>query len=189
MSFVFFSVSFFSSSTFAFLENKLYCDVANNYVKIFLSKNDLYSCQNYLSTLDATLVLIRRDMLNVQKYLDAGTNSIYWQSVYDNLEYRFDSFQVIRANILYRVLEFEDNLFVILKKLLVNKLFVYKSDLIMKLTAFEKVPHLSDSQILLRDDLQKQMNVIIWISDSENLENLFSYLPWYFYIRKQIVWK
>jgi len=173
----------------AFLEDKIYCDVSESYVKVYLKKWIYYTCGDYISTLDASLLDIKNKLDDVELYLQAGQNVTYWQSVYDDLNYRFQSFQTIRANVVFRINEFEYNLFTVLKKFLVNKLVMYKSSIEFQLSYYKDVLNTSYSQQKVKDELQKQLNMILLIENSKNLEELFKYLSGYFYVKNNFLWK
>jgi len=182
------------SVCFSYLEDKVYCEVNGNYVQVFLTHKDAYKCSDYVQTLESAIQAIYQSVWKIQKYIFAWHDVIYWTDLKDQQQQKIEEFQLVRANILYHVEIFEHNLFEKAKQYMAVRLEPYQCDLELQLQKLESVSLESLTWERLEEYnevlsfVQRQIKIVALILAASDLEELFGYVPTYFYLKKQIAW-
>lgn len=174
------------------MEKSAYCEINQQYIKVYLYKEGANRCFQYVNSIDYSIKKVYSDLVTVETLLSSNQDIEYWTPVRADLQAKLDDLQDMRANILGRVETFEDNFFAKVKLYMERYLLPYKDDLEEKLEQLEASSMkdfdetmISDAQILVLS-LQSQLLIIENILATRNLEELVSYIPSYLYLKKEI---
>ena len=190
MLWVFVTLSF--SQTFWYLEDKVYCNLENNNVTIFI-KNEEWTvkCQSYLDTIYQLALKKYNEISVILSYIDQWDDVYYRKEVLEDKKSEFLHLVNYRTQIKTAILKFESKLFdkyyVILQEPMKN----YYSDLEAQyyILANQDVSLRKSNHSLQLAQLEQQMWNINHVLNAKNLDDIMEIISSYIYLKKQIEWK
>ncbi len=182
------------ASCFGYLEERVYCVIEQDYIQVFLWKDDARKCSDYIYALDQSIKLAYKDMLVMQKYVLKGQDVVYWEALMEEKEAEVDVLQKTRAGILFHIQTFEHNIFEKVKELMLFYLEPHEQILETQLTSYQgfDLQQLSGTLITSAHqqvlDIQRKLDVISEIKHTQNLEEIIGYIGVYLSLKKEL-WK
>ena len=181
-----------SSQTFWYLESKVYCNLENKNVTIFM-KNEEWSvkCQTYLDTIYQLALKKYNEISTIRSYIEMWDDVYYWRKVFEDKKSEFLNLVNYRSQIKTAIDRFETALFDKYYNNLQKPMHVYYSELEAQYYT------LVDQDILLREadyslrlvQLEQQMWNVKHVLNAKNLDDIMEVMSSYIYLKKQIEWK
>ena len=181
-----------SSQTFWYLESKVYCNLENKNVTIFM-KNEEWSvkCQTYLDTIYQLALKKYNEISAIRSYIEMWDDVYYWRKVFEDKKSEFLNLVNYRSQIKTAIDRFETALFDKYYNNLQKPMHVYYSELEAQYYI------LVDQDILLREadyslrlaQLEQQMWNVKHVLNAKNLDDIMEVMSSYIYLKKQIEWK
>ena len=180
------------SQTFWYLESKVYCNLENKNVTIFM-KNEEWSvkCQTYLDTIYQLALKKYNEISTIRSYIEMWDDVYYWRKVFEDKKSEFLNLVNYRSQIKTAIDRFETALFDKYYNNLQKPMHVYYSELEAQYYI------LVDQDILLREadyslrlaQLEQQMWNVKHVLNAKNLDDIMEVMSSYIYLKKQIEWK
>ena len=181
-----------SSQTFWYLESKVFCNLENKNVTIFL-KNEEWTvkCQTYLDTI-YQLALKKYDEISaILSYIDQWDDVYYWKEILEDKKAEFLKLVNYRTQIKTAIDKFESKLFDKYYAILQDPMQKYYSDLEVQYYNIvnQDVPLRSTDYSLKVAQLEQQMRNVSHVLNAQNLDDIMSVVSSYIYLKRQIEWR
>lgn len=181
-----------SSQTFWYLESKVFCNLENKNVTIFL-KNEEWTvkCQTYLDTI-YQLALKKYDEISaIFSYIDQWDDVYYWKEILEDKKAEFLKLVNYRTQIKTAIDKFESKLFDKYYAILQDPMQKYYSDLEVQYYNIvnQDVPLRSTDYSLKVAQLEQQMRNVSHVLNAQNLDDIMSVVSSYIYLKRQIEWR
>lgn len=181
-----------SSQTFWYLESKVFCNLENKNVTIFL-KNEEWTvkCQTYLDTI-YQLALKKYDEISaIFSYIDQWDDVYYWKEILEDKKAEFLKLVNYRTQIKTAIDKFESKLFDKYYAILQDPMKKYYSDLEVQYYNIvnQDVPLRSTDYSLKVAQLEQQMRNVSHVLNAQNLDDIMSVVSSYIYLKRQIEWR
>ena len=181
-----------SGQTFWYLESRVYCNLDNNNVTIFM-KNEEWTikCQIYLDTLYQLALKKYNEMSVIRSYIQQGEDVYYWKNVLEDKKFEFLQLVNYRAEIKKSIDRFESALFDKYYGILHDPMKIYYSDLETQyyILANQKVSLRESNHSLKLAQLEQQMWNVNHILNAKNLDDIVEVASSYIYLKTQIEWE
>lgn len=187
---VFVTLSF--SQTFWYLESKVYCNLANKNVTIFMNNEEwTVKCQTYLDTIYQLALKKYNEIAAVRSYIDQGDDVYYWKKVFEEKKAEFLQLVNYRTQIKTAIDKFESALFEKYHNNLQNPMKIYYSDLETQyyILANQDVSLRKPNHSLMLAQLEQQMWNVNHVLNAKNLDDIMEVMSSYIYLKKQIEWR
>ena len=185
-------VTLLSSQTFWYLENKVYCNLENRNVTIFM-KNEEWTvqCQAYLDTLYQLALKKYNEISAINSYINQGDDVYYWKKVLEEKKSEFIQLVNYRAQIKTAIEKFESALFDKYIAALQKPMQIYYSDLETQyyILSNQKATIRKTDHALKLAQLEQQMWNVKHVLNAEKLDDIMEVVSSYIYLKKQIEWK
>jgi len=181
-----------SSQTFWYLESKVFCNLENRNVTIFL-KNEEWTvkCQTYLDTI-YQLALKKYDEISaILSYIDQWDDVYYWKEILEDKKAEFLKLVNYRTQIKTAIDKFESKLFDKYYAILQDPMQKYYSDLeVQYYNIINQDASLHSSDYSLKVvQLEQQMWNVSHVLNAKNLDDIMSVVSSYIYLKRQIEWR
>lgn len=183
---------FLSSYSFAYMEDKLFCNLKSNGVLISLQKSDGYKCNIYVLEIEKMMKRTYNDIQTINKFIEKKQDVEYRRPLKRKKEDEFKKLENMRYVIKQKMLEFENNLLAKYKEYFKKKNSAYQ----MKIeSSFSKIVVLSwtihDTPTVKRMTYLFDMQIAIMqkIEEAKDFNELMKLISSYVYFRQQIEWK
>ena len=181
-----------SSQSFWYLEDKVYCNLENKNVTIFM-KNDEWTikCQTYLDTI-YQLALKKYDEISaIRSYIEQGDDVYYWKKIFEDKKAEFLQLVNYRTQIKVAIDKFELSLFDKYCNILERPMQTYYSDLESQyyILVNQGLPVRNSDYALKLARLEQQMWNVNHILNAKNLDDIMEIIPSYIYLKRQIEWR
>ena len=180
------------SQTFWYLENKVYCNLENKNVTIFM-KNEEWTvkCQSYLDTIYQLALKKYNEISAIRSYIQQGDDVYYWKKVLDDKNEEFLQLVNYRAQIKTAMDKFESALFDKYYNILQKPMQTYYSELEAQyylLSNQDVLSKKSDHSLKLAQ-LEQQMWNVNHILTAKSLDDIMDVISSYIYLKRQIEWR
>ena len=187
------SATILSSQTFWYLENKVYCNLDNKNVTIFMKKWEwTVRCQTYLDTIYQLALKKYNEISAIRSYIQQGDDVYYRKKILEDKNSEMLQLVNYRAQIRAAIDKFESALFDKYYNILQKPMKTYYSDLeIQYYILMNKKPESqrkSDYSLKLAQ-LEQQMWNVNHILTAEKLDDIMEVISSYIYLKRQIEWK
>ena len=185
-------VALLPSQTFWYLENKVYCNLENKNVTIFMKNGEwTVKCQIYLDTIYQLALKKYNEISVVRSYIDQGVDVCYWKGILENKKAEFLQLVNYRTQIKMAIDKFELALFDKYYDILQNPMQTYYSDLEAQyyILANQDVSLRESDHSLKLAQLEQQMWNVNHILNAKKLDDIMEVVSSYIYLKKQIEWK
>ena len=180
------------SQTFWYLENKVYCNLENKNVTIFM-KNEEWTvkCQNYLDTIYQLALKKYNEISAIRSYIQQGDDVYYWKNVLNDKNEEFLQLVNYRAQIKTAMDKFESALFDKYYNILQKPMQTYYSELEAQyyLLSNKDVSSKESDHSLKLAQLEQQMWNVNHILIAKSLDDIMDVISSYIYLKRQIEWR
>ena len=180
------------SQTFWYLENKVYCNLENKNVTIFM-KNEEWTvkCQSYLDTIYQLALKKYNEISAIRSYIQQGDDVYYWKKVLDDKNEEFLQLVNYRAEIKIAIDKFEAKIFDEYYPVLQIPMQKYYSDLETQyyILANQDASLRQSNHALMLAELEQQMWNVDHILNAKNLDDIMNVISSYIYLKRQIEWR
>jgi len=181
-----------SSQTFWYLESKVYCNLENKNVAIFM-KNESWTvkCQTYLDTIYQLALKKYNEISAIRSYIEQGDDVYYWKKILENKNEEFLQLVNYRAQIKTAIDKFESTLFDKYYDILQKPMKTYYSDLETQYYILANQDALSRkyNHSLKLAQLEQQMWNVNHVLNAKKLDDIMEVIPSYIYLKREIEWK
>lgn len=181
-----------SSQTFWYLESKVYCNLENNNVTIFM-KNEEWTtkCQIYLDTIYQLALKKYNEISAIRSYIEQGDDAYYWKKILEDKNAEFLKLVNYRTQIKTAIDKFESALFDKYSYSLKKPMQTYYSELESQyyILVNQDVSLRKSDHSLKLTQLEQQMWNVNHIINAKNLDEIMEVVSSYIYLKKQIEWK
>jgi len=178
--------------TFWYFESKVYCNMENNNVTIFM-KNEwwLVKCQNYLDTLYQLALKKYNEILAIRLYIQQGDDVYYWKKILEDKKAEFIQLVNYRVQIKTAIDKFEAALFEKYYGILEKPMQAYYSDLWTQYYTLlnQDISARKYNHSLQLAQLEQQMWNVNHILNAKNMDDIMEVVSSYFYLKNEIEWK
>lgn len=185
-------VTLLSSQTFWYLENKVYCNLENKNVTIFMKNVEWTAkCKTYLDTIYQLALKKYNEISTIRSYIEQGDDAYYRKKILEDKKAEFLQLVNYRTQIKTAVDKFESALFDKYYNILQNPMTNYYSNL------KDQYDVLINQDISLRQSdyslkltqLGQQMSNVDRVLNARNLDDIMEVMSSYIYLKNQIEWK
>ena len=185
-------VTLLSGQTFWYLENKVYCNLENKNVTIFM-KNEEWTvrCQTYLDTVYQLALKKYNEILSIRSYIEQWDDVYYWKEILEEKNSEFLQLVNYRTQIKTAIDKFELALFNKYYDILQKPMQTYYSDLetqyyilINQNVSLRKFDH-----SIRVSQLEQQMWNVRHILNAKNLDEIMEVVSSYIYLKNRIEWR
>ena len=180
------------SQTFWYLESRVFCNLENNNITIFL-KNEKWTerCKSYLDTIYQLALKKYNEISAIRSYIDQWDDVYYWKWVLEDKNEEFLKLVNYRTQIKMAIDKFETKLFDQYYVTLQRPMQKYYSDLETQyyLLANQPVSLRKSDRSLQLAQLEQQMWNVSHILNAEKLDDIMNVISSYIYLKKQIEWR
>ena len=185
-------VTLLSSQSFWYLESRVFCNLENKNVTIFI-KNEEWTikCQTYLDTI-YQLALKKYDEISaIRSYIEQGDDVYYWKKIFEDKKAEFLQLVNYRTQIKVAIDKFELSLFDKYCNILERPMQTYYSDLESQyyILVNQGLPVRNSDYALKLARLEQQMWNVNHILNAKNLDDIMEIIPSYIYLKRQIEWR
>jgi len=181
-----------SSQTFWYLESKVYCNLENKNVTIFM-KNEEWTvkCQTYLDTIYQLALKKYNEISAIRSYIEQWDDVYYWKNILEEKKSEFLQLVNYRAQIKTAIDKFESALFDKYYDTLQAPMQIYYADLESQYYTLvnQDASLRKANQSLKLAQLEQQMWNVNHILNAKNLDDIMQVVSSYIYLKKQIEWK
>ncbi len=185
-------VTLLSSQTFWYLESRVFCNLGNKNVTIFL-KNEEWTvkCQTYMDTIYQLALKKYNEISAILSYIDQWNDVYYRKEVLEDKKSELLHLVNYRTQIKTAIDRFETKIFVEYYALLQEPMQKYYSDLEAQYYTMinQDVSQRSSNYMLKIAQLEQQMWNVSHVLEAKNLDDIMNVVSSYIYLKKQIEWK
>lgn len=186
-------LSFVSSISFGYMEDKVFCTISKNSITITLERENNYKCMEYLNVLSQTINTEYNDVLSIQNLINQWYDIEYWKNIREEKRDKIKKMITVKNQIESAVKEFDQNLFMKIKEYVVYTVSPYKTTYKKALKNLKAVQQqwwkISNTVKKTMDYLQEDIEVIDNIINSTDYDILMKNFNRHLYLKKQIEWK
>ena len=186
------SLVLLSNHTFWYLENKVYCNLSNKNVTIFM-KNEEWTvkCQIYLDTIYQLALKKYNEISAIRSYIDQGDDVYYWKKILEEKKSEFLQLVNYRIQIKTAIEKFESALFDKCYDILKKPMQTYYSDLETQYyILLNQDASLRKSDHFLRlAQLEQQIWNVNHVLNAKKLDDIMEIVSSYIYLKNQIEWR
>ncbi len=174
-------IYFTINTSYWYLENKVFCNVEKNIIKISLfQKNNNFLCKNYINTLDYFLKINYKNLININKILKYTDDTNYRENEKNKVLNKIITIQNIEQNIQKSISTFEKNIFEKIMNIIKKHINNYYNEIKNKINNSWNTWEIKN---LITDKI-----IIEKIYNCKNLWQIFQNIHNFYYIKNKI-WK
>ena len=180
-----------SSQTFWYLESKVYCNLKDKNVTIFM-KNEEWTikCQTYMDTIYQLAIDKYKEVQVIRSYINQWEDVYYWKKILDKKQSEFLQLVNYRAQIKAAIDKFEWALFDKYYNVLQDYMTIYYSDLEVKYYTMINQDVLSRpyNYSIKIEQLEQQMYNVSRVLNAKKLDDIMNVMSSYIYLKQQLRW-
>ena len=181
-----------SSQSFWYLESKVYCNIENKNVTIFM-KNEGWTtkCKIYLDTIYQLSLKKYNEISTIRSYIQQWDDVYYWKKILEEKNSELLQLVNYRSQIKTAIDKFESALFDKYYNILQKPMKTYYSELELDyhVLSNQKVLHGKSNHSLKLAQIEQQMWNVNHILNAKKLDEIMEVISSYIYLKKQIEWK
>lgn len=184
-------VTCISSQTFWYLESKVYCNLKDKNVTIFMKNVEwTVKCQTYMDTVYQLAIEKYKEVKVIRSYIDQWEDAYYWKEVLQKKQSEFLQLVNYRAQIKVAIDNFEWALFDKYYDTLQNYMKLYYSDLEVQYYTMinQDVSSRSYNYSIKIEQLWQQMWNVSHVLNAKNLDDIMEVMSSYIYLKQQLRW-
>ena len=185
-------ITFTSSQTFGYYEDRVYCNFENNNVTIFL-KDELWmtKCSVYIDTVYQLSLKKYEEIKTIRSYIAQWDDVYYRKEVLEQKKSELIQLINYRNQIKSAIAKFESKIFDNLYAVLEKPMKVYYSDLEMQyyILINQTSPRDSLSNALMIAQMEQQLRNVSHIIEAKTLDDIMNVAPSYLYLKNILQWK
>lgn len=181
-----------SSYSFAYMEDKLYCNLKSSAVLISLQKTDGYKCKVYITEIEKMMKRAYTDIKTIDKYIEKKQDVAYRKIIKEKREWEFDKLTNMRYLIIDKMAAFELNMLSKYKEYFKKKNLTYQTKIeksFSKITILSGTIHNTEAVKKMTNLFDMQIAIMKKIDESKDFNELMKLISSYVYLRQQIEWK
>jgi len=189
--FILFGLSI-SSYSFAYMEDKLYCNLKSSAVLISLKKSDGYKCKVYITEVEKMMKRNYTDIKTIDKYIEKKQDVVYRREIKEKKEWEFDKLTNMRYLIIDKMSEFELNMLSKYKEYFKKKNLTYQTKIeksFSKILTLSGTIHDTETVKKMTKLFDMQIAIMKKIDESKDFNELMKLISSYVYLRQEIEWK
>ncbi len=179
-------------TSFAYLEDNLFCNIWKNTITVTIEKKWNYKCKDYLATLSQSIATETDNVLSIQKIVEQWYDVDYWVAIREEKREQIKSMLNMKSQIEQAEKEFEWNLFVKIKEYLI---YATSSDGTVYKKGLRDLQYIERKKWVSLDVKRKMWYISESITNIKNIntatwfDDLITNYNKYLYLKKQIIWK
>lgn len=184
-------VTCISSHTFWYLESKVYCDLKNNNVTIFIKNVEwTVTCQTYMDAVYQLAIDKYKEVQVIRSYINQWEDAYYWKKILDKKQSEFLQLVNYRAQIKAAIDRFEGTIFDKYYDALQSYMKIYYSDLEVKYYTMinEDVSSRPYNYYIKIEQLEQQMYNVSHVLNAKKLDEIMEVMSSYIYLKQQLRW-
>jgi len=177
-------------STFWYMEDRLFCRINQDVIKVSINSKDGSKCQSYIAYIEQTMRKTARELYTIQWYINKKQDVQYWSEIKAEKLASIDTLQGLRLDIIANMKSFE--LWLLRKSVdyFTLKVAPYRQQLTNSLAKLSLYTWNSSPEITRLITLMSwQVQTIDKIAEVQTFEELLPLLNGYIYFKKEISWK
>lgn len=181
-----------SSYSFAYMEDKLYCNLKSNSVLISLQKSDGYKCNVYILEVEKMMKRTYNDIKTISKYIEKKQDVDYRKPLKSKKEDEFEKLENMRYLIKQKMSEFENNLLAKYKGYFKKQNSIYQKKIessFSKIITLSWTIHYTETVKKMTNLFDMQIAIMQKIDEAKDFNELMKLISSYVYLRQQIEWK
>lgn len=181
-----------SSYSFAYMEEKLYCNLKSNSVLISLQKSDGYKCNVYILEVEKMMKRTYNDIKTISKYIEKKQDVDYRRPLKSKKEDEFEKLENMRYLIKQKMSEFENNLLTKYKGYFKKQNSIYQKKIessFSKIITLSWTIHYTETVKKMTNLFDMQIAIMQKIDEAKDFNELMKFISSYVYLRQQIEWK
>lgn len=185
-------VTLLSGQSFWYFENKVYCNIENKNVTIFLNNDSwMLKCKTYLDSVYQMAAKKYKEILAIHSYIDQWEDVYYWNKVLEEKNAEFIQLVNYRTQIKKAMDKFEWVLFDKYYGILEWFMRSYYSELETQYYVLinEDVSLRPANYSIKIWQIEQQMWNINHILNAKKLDEIMDVIPTYFYLKNQLLWR
>ena len=184
-------VTSISGHTFWYLESKVYCNLKDKNVTIFM-KNEEWTvkCQTYMDTVYQLAIDKYKEVQVIRSYINQWEDVYYWKKILDKKQSEFLQLVNYRAQIKAAIDKFEWALFDKYYDALQDYMTIYYSDLEIKYYTMinEDISSRPYNYSIKIEQLEQQMYNVSHVLNAKKLDDIMNVMSSYIYLKQQLRW-
>ena len=184
-------VTSISGHTFWYLESKVYCNLKDKNVTIFM-KNEEWTvkCQTYMDTVYQLAIDKYKEVQVIRSYINQWEDVYYWKKILDKKQSEFLQLVNYRAQIKAAIDKFEWALFDKYYDALQDYMTIYYSDLEIKYYTMinEDISSRPYNYSIKIEQLEQQMYNVSYVLNAKKLDDIMNVMSSYIYLKQQLRW-
>lgn len=180
-----------SSQTFWYLESKVYCNLKDKNVTIFM-KNEEWTvkCQTYMDTLYQLAIDKYKEVQVIRSYIDQWEDAYYWKNILEKKQSEFLQLVNYRAQIKSMIDNFEAAIFDKYYASLQSYMKIYYSDLETQyyIMINQDVSLRPFNYSIKIEQLGQQMWNVSRVLNAKKLDDIMDVMSSYIYLKQQLRW-
>ena len=184
-------VTSISGHTFWYLESKVYCNLKDKNVTIFM-KNEEWTvkCQTYMDTVYQLAIDKYKEVQVIRSYINQWEDIYYWKKILDKKQSEFLQLVNYRAQIKAAIDKFEWALFDKYYDALQDYMTIYYSDLEIKYYTMinEDISSRPYNYSIKIEQLEQQMYNVSHVLNAKKLDDIMNVMSSYIYLKQQLRW-
>lgn len=184
-------VTCISGQAFWYLESKVYCNLKDKNVTIFM-KNEEWTvkCQTYMDTVYQLAIDKYKEVQVIRSYINQWEDVYYWKKILDKKQSEFLQLVNYRAQIKAAIDKFEWALFDKYYDALQDYMTIYYSDLEIKYYTMinEDISLRPYNYSIKIEQLEQQMYNVSHVLNAKKLDDIMNVMSSYIYLKQQLRW-
>lgn len=186
-------ITCFVWSSFAYLEDKVFCTITKNAIIVTIEKEKNYKCNEYLSVLSKSINTEYQNVLSIQSLIEQWYDVDFWKEIRETKRAQIKKMLSIKEQIETAVKEFDINMFFKIKDYLVYSTATDRTNFkktLKHLDNIEKNGWRHSSSVKKKMSyMQDAITAIDNINSTDDFDTLMKNFNRYIYLKNQIVWK
>ena len=181
-----------SSQTFWYLESKVFCNLDNKNVTIFMKNGEgTVKCKTYMDVLYQSAIKKYNEILTIRSYIDQWDDVYYWTKVLEDKKSEFLQLVNYRAQIKKAIDKFEMAIFDKYYDALQDYMKIYYSDLETEyyILINQDYNHRASNYWIKIEQLWQQMRNVSQVLNAKKLDDIMEVMSSYLYLKQQLRWR
>lgn len=186
-------ITCFVWSSFAYLEDKVFCTITKNAIIVTIEKEKNYKCNEYLSVLSKSINTEYQNVLSIQSLIEQWYDVDFWKEIRETKRAQIKKMLSIKEQIETAVQEFDVNMFIKIKDYLV---YITATDRTNYKKALKHLDNIEKNGGYINPSIKKKIGymndaiaAIDTINSTDDFDTLMKNFNRYIYLKNQIVWK
>ena len=178
---------------FWYFENKVYCNIENQNVTVFLNNNEswMLKCKTYLDGVYQMAAKKYKEILAIHSYIDQWEDVYYWNNILEEKNAEFIQLVNYRTQIKKAMDKFEwilfDKYYWILEWFMRSYYSELETEYYILINEDVSLRPANYSVRVAR--IEQQMQNVNYILNAKTLDNIMKTIPAYFYLKDKLLWR